>query len=371
MACIAPITIPDKFLASQGLKGAKITVPCGHCVGCAHDRVNDWYVRLHTVHHEYAVVKKQPVWFFTASINPKLWPGMVKSSPGVRDRVTPFVRSWNERLRYLNGGKMPLRFMCSEFGSEGREYISQNGRHRITTGALHFHGLLFGYLPLAKIKSGFEQTHGWIDISRVESEACVRYTVKYATKDYSQKDPLLRSRTFCSPGLGDPSFYFGDGVPTRTVLINGYHYRTPRYLIDQQWINIYGGRNKYFDEFGHSRLVWLNGIKRVEQGLAVDGAFEAALRGGYYDWYLSQYFSKHKPVPTYNYVLKLCELKRVGPGHPLLRQRELNDSDRVWRSTLLEDHSFDTPPKPFVNQFYLTDYERHQTQLSLSLDFET
>lgn len=370
MACICPITIPDKFLASQGLKGAKITVPCGHCVGCAHDRINDWYVRLHTVYKEYES-KGEPVWFFTASIDPNLWPNMTKSSFGVKDRITPFVRSWNERLRYLNGGKMPLRFMCSEFGSEGREYVAQNGQHKITTGALHFHGLLFGYLPLRTIKDGFEQTHGWIDIQRVRSEASVRYIVKYATKDYSERDVLLRARTFCSPGIGDSSFYFGDGAPTRTVLINGFHYRSPRYLIDQQWIKLYGGRQNYFDEFRHSRLVWLNGIKRLESGSTAQKAFEDAVSGGYYDWYLSQYLSKHKPEPTVEYVQKLCDLRRVGPGHPILRQRELNDSYRSWCSALSLDRSFDVSPTPYINQFNLTVYERCKTQLSLSFDFET
>lgn len=371
MPCLCPISIPDKVLSDFGYKGREILVPCGHCIGCAHDKINDWFVRLYTVYQEY-VSKKLPVWFVTVTIDPKLWPGMTKGTPGVKDKVTPWMRSWNERLRYLNDGKMPLRFLCSEFGSEGEKYYDKNGKLRITTGALHFHGFLFGYLPIKKIVDGLSQTHGHVDFDRVRSSACIRYAVKYATKDYSISDPLLRSRTFCSPGLGDPSFYFGTSAPTSHVMINGFHYRCPRYLVEKQWISIYG-RDNFYDADGRSRLVINNAIDRIERLNDWYHLMDCYSASGpeLKVWYRSQFQKQQYNPYDYDKLDKLLSLNRIGPGHPVLRFRQrIQEYDEYCRRMLCDTSFVDHQPiyQTFLNQF---NHEGHQTFLPLSCYLET
>lgn len=373
MSCLCPVSIPDKVLSDFGYKGREILVPCGHCIGCARDKINDWFVRLYTVYQDH-VSKNLPVWFVTVTVDQKLWPGMTKSSPGVKDKVTPWIRSWNERLRYLNDGVMPLRFLCSEFGSEGEKYYDKNGVLRITTGALHFHGFLFGYLPLKRISKGLAETHGHVDFDRVRSAACIRYAVKYATKDYSVSDPLLRSRTFCSPGLGDPSFYFGSSAPTSHVMINGFHYRCPRYLVEKQWINIYGRKN-FFDADGRSRLVIDNAISRIERLLSMNDLMDLYVSSDSLtrSWYKSQFEKLQYDPYDYSKLEKLLSLNRIGPGHPALRFRQKIRDEFSSRDLLLSDHSFveHIPFQTFINQFNSFNYEGDQAFISLSFDFET
>lgn len=368
MACICPISIPDKVLSRFGYKGYSLTVPCGHCVGCARDKINDWFVRLYSVYSDY-VKRGEPVWFVTVTIDPKLWPNMIKDSSGVGDRITPWMRSWNERLRYLNGGKMPLRFLCSEFGSLGEHYVDSHGVTRITTGALHFHGFLFGYLPIKDIQAGLALTHGHVDFERVRSSSCIRYAVKYATKDYSISDPLLRARTFCSPGLGDPSFYFGDSAPTPFVLINGFHYRCPRYLLDKQLLSLYT-KDCFYNAFGRSMVVVENAIHRIQdiERSYKEVHFVKVLGASYMAWYLSKGSLRPRPDYSLQAVYNLLDLRRVGCGHPVLRHEQKVLSDNLFRSVIEEDRSFvnSVSPPVFINQFNLFDHEGHKTFLPLS-----
>lgn len=370
MPCLCPISIPDKVLSDFGVKGQSILVPCGHCVGCAHDKINDWFVRLYTVYQDY-VSRKEPVWFVTVTIDPKLWPGMTKDTYGVRDKITPWIRSWNERLRYLNNDKMPLRFLCSEFGSLGETYRDCHGVVRITTGALHFHGFLFGYLPIKRIQEGLRQTHGHVDFDRVRSAACIRYAVKYATKDYSISDPLLRARTFCSPGLGDPAFYFGNSAPTNFVMINGFHYRCPRYLIEKQWKDLYGKEN-FFDSTGRSRLVISNALDRIEQLRRLNDQLDDYVSRGseFWSWYCWQVQKNQYNPYDYSKLDRLLALNRVGPGHPVLRYREKQANFRLYQSALESDRTFVnySPFVSFQNQF---NDEGHQTFFPLSENLAT
>lgn len=375
MACLCPISIPDKIACEYGFKGANITVPCGHCAECARSRRNDWFVRIWSTYNR-CVAEHIPVWFITISIDPHLWPNMTIDSPGIGDRVTPFIRSWNERLRYLNGGKMPLRFVCSEFGSKGREYIDDRGVARVTIGALHFHGLLFGDLDVYYIRDGLCQTHGWTKFELIKSPKAVRYIVKYSTKDYSIDDPSLRARTFCSPGIGDSSFYFGDSPATPTVLINGYHYRTPRYFVEKQWIRLYGKQN-FLDSKGHSAIVIKNFHDRLEnykRQCEFLSKFTESGDPSVRDYYLSRLPMSN--VASLDRVKVLCSLGLTGPSHPLLRQCARRRNYASFVSTIEADCSFFEREGLFskflhVNQSNLLHYEGFKTLFSLPQDISS
>lgn len=386
MSCIAPIEVLDKPLQKRGLKGATLKVPCGHCVECARDRRNDWFVRLWSMYRRMEELGV-PVWYVTVTIDPKLWPDMRLDSPGIGDRITPFVRSWNERVRYLCGGAMPIRFLCSEFGSKDRDYVDKHGVLRVTTGALHFHGLLFGRLPLDRLLPGLAETHGHMDIDRIRGRAAIRYIVKYSTKDYSIADPKLRARTFCSPGIGDPTYYFGDSPASRIVLINGYHYRTPRYLIEKQWYILYAKRNfsvvnketlraarlASFDCFGRSVFVRENAKRRAD---AYSEAVRSNCQRAVYDpagyrANIDLCLSRPSRILSFEQLCSLRDLRRIGPGHPELRRLSNVRLDERVCSALMRDVSFVSYSpifyKPIKNYFN----ERNQIILSLPLDFPT
>ncbi|QXN75225.1 replication initiator protein [Microvirus mar46] len=386
MNCLAPISIPDKVAARYGFHGRFITVPCGHCSECARDRRNDWFVRLNSVYQRHRELKI-PVWFVTVTINQKLWPGFTVSSSGVEDRVTVFVRSWCERFRYLNNGKMPLRFLCCEFGSENRQYIDSHGRSRISTGALHFHGLIFGRIDWNRISKGLEATHGWIDYSLVRGPECIRYTVKYATKDFSEENPKRRSRVFCSPGIGDPSYYFGDSTPTPIVMVGAFHYRTPRYLIEKQWIYCYSkshftdwssrfalreSRSALTDCFGRFFLVNENAKIRIAMYREQDDFYFQNRHFLYSpDRYVRSYWldrlTDGNCASTYDDVVALCNLKLSGQSHPLLRRRYLENIFYHITDDLYPNINFNN----FNPLTFFTDHERYLSILSLSCDIET
>lgn len=378
MSCLAPISVPDTLLRARGVRDASLIVPCGHCVECARARRNDWFVRLWSVYKRYEALDL-PVWFVTITIDPSLWPNHNKKYDGVDRLVTPFIRSWNERLRYLNDGKMPLRFLCSEFGSSDRDYVDCHGNVRVTTGALHFHGLLFGYLDIKRLQDGFCKTHGYVHFDRIRGPQGIRYVVKYCTKDYSIENPLLRARTFCSPGIGDPTFYFGNTPATDFVIINGFHYHTPRYFKERQWLNIYAfnhqcsigvARKAFYDSFGHNSIVINNAVKRYSIYLdqikrAEFLRYDNPLCDSSYREYRYSSLIDSRSLPLLSDVQSLCSLGKVGPGHPALVYDRKFRLELVSRLLLSSDQSF-VNVKPYFYQ-----HERDQIVIPLSLDFSS
>lgn len=358
--CVAPISVPDKCLTPYGIKGQSMVVPCGHCVECAKRKRNDWFVRIWTTYQEYRR-KHLPVWFVTITIDPKLWPNLNVKNPDVSTRVSPFIRSWNERLRYLNGGKMPLRFLCSEFGHDGKVYKTKDGRTRVAIGALHFHGVLFGKLDVSRISHGLKQTHGTTDFDLIRGPRGIRYVVKYATKDYSIADPRLRARVFCSPGIGDPSFYFGDDLPTRFVLVNGFHYATPRYFLEKQYKRFYG--SAYKDQFGVPRIVIENRKRhllsyfKLRSFVGSLGSCSPCLR----DLLLRKLYGGLTPCKTLEQVTTLAQSFLVGALHPVLAASRRNHLDSAWRNLI----SFDSR---ILNKDFR---EKHQTFVPLPVDLPT
>lgn len=356
MNCLCPITVPDKVLHGFGYKDAKLLVPCGHCAGCAKDRRNDWFVRLWSEYKSHNL----PVWFVTISINPFLWPGLNFTTPGVEHQVTPFIRSWKERFRYLNHGVMPKNFLCSEFGSNGKEYVDTAGNIRITTGALHFHGLIFGNFDVATVGKGLIHTHGYTKFERLRGPECIRYVVKYVTKDYSIDNPLLRARTFCSPNIGDPSYYFGDSPATPFVSINGFHYRTPRYFIDKQWSKIYG-KDSLISDYGMNRFVLSRAWRRIDR---INSFYTMSSEDRYYK-YLHDVRSGSIVQPaSLERVIQLIDLRLTGPSQPTYRFHSLILSNENYVRMLESDRSFSQN-----NPIYLSQpYERSETVVPLSLD---
>lgn len=303
--CLCPISIPDHSLAKFHVR-SELLVPCGHCVECSRNRINDWFVRLYSEYRKREL-NHQSSYFVTVTIDQDLHPGLTVDSYGVSSRVAPWFRSFSERMRYYFRSA-PRRFFCSEFGELGKRYRDWRGRWRTSTGALHFHGFIFEDIPnILEFQSFMAKTHGHLDIVKLTSAAMIRYAVSYAAKDYSIEDPALRARAFVTPGIGDYSYFFNSETypPTSHVLINGYHYRTPRYFITKYYTQEYLSRTNALQRYRD----YLSYMYRAEHRIP----------------FATQ--STSKPA-TPEKIVSLFMENKVGEGHPLIR--------RAWRQYLDE-----------------------------------
>lgn len=312
--------IPDKGLSRFGIRGF-LKVPCGHCVGCSRDRINDWFVRLYSEFHVRDMANL-PSYFVTITIDPDLWPSMTKKNPNVAQSVSAFIRSWSERARYVTGRSL-RRFFCSEFGSADEVYFDRFRNKRITTGALHFHGFIFSDVDMQELQRSLRLTHGYFWYVRMTDTRMVRYAVSYATKDYSEDDPSLRARVFASPNLGNYSFFFGESAPTSYVLINGFHYRTPRYFF-----------NKFY---GAESVVRNSTLSRLRSYLDQTSLIERSGVSSFLDSPLYKGSSDGQILYDYAGILPLYHSNLLSRQHPVIRRHDLNV---LHRETVFEIDSY-------------------------------
>lgn len=351
MPCLCPISIPDKGLAKFHVK-SEILVPCGHCRECQRERVNAWFVRLYS----YYMVREKlslPTYFVTVTIDPRLWPNLTKDKVKDKSEISHFIRTFNERVRYVNGSSV-TRFYVAEFGSLGRLYKDVYGHLRESTGALHFHGFIFSDVNLYELREALRDTHGYLWFTKLTDARLIRYAVKYIFKDLVHDDVVLRPRVFASPGLANADFYFHGQPPTSHVLINGYHYRTPRYFFDK----FYRG-NGISQPDGYSRILTLSRLSRyVECSYGLDLSYSRSTR---------------LPLDL-DTLVRLSLSGSVSVFHPTIQAAYRRCCDSLRRDYSSLSVCWESPDyiqqinQPF-NQFI--NHEGVETFLSLSCDLET
>lgn len=353
MPCLSPISIPDRGLAKFHVR-SEILVPCGHCRECQRERVNSWFVRLYS----YYMVRKRfnlPTYFVTVTIDPTLWPNLTKDKVKEKSEISHFIRTFNERVRYVNGRSL-TRFYVAEFGSLGTLYKDVYGHLRESTGALHFHGFIFDDVNLYELREKLRETHGYLWFTRLTDARLIRYAVKYIFKDLVHDDVVLRPRIFCSPGLANSDFYFHGQPPTTHVLINGYHYRTPRYFFDKYFTKV-----GFSSPDGYSRILTLNRLRRYLSAVYSPAEFQKI---------------DITPPPTLDLLQRMSDSGLVSPYHPELvaLRRRSNDSLRNIGPSIEDVWSIPDFVNDVLNfnlNFKLNYYERAQTLFSLPCDLKT
>lgn len=178
MACYHPsrVMIGRKSLARPGSHvGDRVTVPCGHCLGCRTDQARGWAVRL--VHEGFT---SSPAWFVTLTYRPENIPDNGSLFP--RD-FTLFVKKW----RSTHPGERFSYYVSGEYGD-------LNDRP-------HYHAVLYGAefldkeiltdrhgAPVYRSES-LETTwgHGICEMTGL-NYAAARYVASYVRKKVRQRD---------------------------------------------------------------------------------------------------------------------------------------------------------------------------------------
>lgn len=213
----------DPVVKSNLLNG--IYVPCGHCPECIAARQREWFVKF-SFEDRYWKKLNCNTRFVTLTYNND-------HLPSSREHA---LRDWQAMLKQMRRklGFRPRFFLVSEYG--GRT-------HRF-----HYHFLLFGIPKTVedKVFSAFIldcwNNRGFISAS-VASGKQFNYVSKYVTKDLSLVEDG-EWKDFCTFSKRPPLGFeyaekylraYIDSISGRSLMIDGYHYSTPRYFRDKLW----------------------------------------------------------------------------------------------------------------------------------------
>lgn len=229
-----------------GQEDFKLHVPCGHCDECLKKRQQQWFLRANHVMKRLKLRPEQCL-FCTFSIKPEVYE-QVKEKPYMairrfmdRLRKHPLFREKGPSGRYrYRKVRFPYIFVV-EFadGKRARE------RGLKSTHRMHFHAILFN-CPLYwwQVRDLWESCIGRAWVDPLNSEAGVRYVLKYMTKDckahqyISDIDARKNGRLFVSHGFGrlskeDIKIMRKNMLRSSTswfcVYINNFRYSIPRY----------------------------------------------------------------------------------------------------------------------------------------------
>lgn len=220
----------------------RVSLPCGHCVGCLFDRARDWAYRACVESREH----KQNC-FLTLTYADAYLP---KTADGLPTLAKAELQSFIKRFRSRT--QKNIRYIaCGEYGPQ--------------TLRPHYHAVVFGYdFPDRCRVSGLDKVTGEYFSHDVSAELCslwpvghcsigdfspsaaayvCRYTLKkhygMSPKDKEayyqgrQEEFILTSRR---PGIGQKHFeryYFSDICARDKVYFQGHFFRPPRYYDKQ------------------------------------------------------------------------------------------------------------------------------------------
>lgn len=211
------------FNPKHGYVDMPVTVPCGQCIGCRDDRVNDWATRM--VHEAQFHGLNS---FVTLTYEDAHLP---EHSTVVKAHVQDFIRSLRKRTK-----KKISYFAAGEYGDDGARP--------------HYHIIIFGWdAPDKRKYPGKENlfTSPFLDevwgkgrttTGAVTPDSC-RYTAKYTMKritgklaaaHYGERIPefaLMSKKP--AIGLRWIQKYMGDTYPSDTIIRNGREATPPRY----------------------------------------------------------------------------------------------------------------------------------------------
>lgn len=247
MTCYHPssVIIGRKSLARPGFHvGDRVTVPCGHCLGCRTDQARGWAVRL--VHEGFM---SSPAWFVTLTYRPEKIPDNGSLFP--RD-FTLFAKKW----RSSHPGDRFSYYVSGEYGD-------LNDRP-------HYHAVLFGpeFLDKEKLLDRHgapvyasqtlekEWGNGLVEFTGL-TYAAARYCASYVRKKVRQRDdpdhylrvnPLTGelvsiereyARMSRNPAIGRRWIekYWTDAYPRDFVVMDGRPLKPPRYY--DKWMEAY------------------------------------------------------------------------------------------------------------------------------------
>lgn len=158
--------------------------PCGKCVNCKNNRINQWVFRLKEEQE-----KSCSSYFITLTYDQKNIP---RSKNGYRTLKKSDLQDFFKSLRYFDGktAKVPIRyFACGEYGEMYQRP--------------HYHVIVFNVLNRSSIEQAW--TNGYIDYGTVTTKS-IAYTLKYIDKNGLQKkhsrDDRLPEFQTQSKGIG-------------------------------------------------------------------------------------------------------------------------------------------------------------------------
>lgn len=154
----------------------RITVPCGHCLQCLAKRQQHWFHRAHFIFKKKHL-KPSDCYFCTFTLKPEVY-------EEAREKPYLPIRRFIDRLRKhpsLKGRKLHFDYF---FVVEFADGETARKRGVPSTHRMHYHAIFFGCpLTCQIVRNCWSQFNGYAKVERLKSEAGVRYTLKYMTKD--------------------------------------------------------------------------------------------------------------------------------------------------------------------------------------------
>lgn len=215
MQCISPISLKDPRKKRGSLR---LTVPCGKCGACRHNRRVEWSFRLK---EEYK--NSLNGWFVTLTYNEN---NLRINECGFPTLVKKDIQLFNKRIRKEND---------KHWSEKTRFYIV--GEYGTKTERPHYHGLYFNLHSIVVNNLVNHWNHGTVKIGTI-TEASIHYMTKYhVNKRVIEDDGSERLPEFAmmsrNPGIGksyvDKSGSWNLDNGNVYVMNNGYPQRMPRY----------------------------------------------------------------------------------------------------------------------------------------------
>lgn len=215
MKCISPINLKNP---RKGVSSAIMSVPCGKCGSCRHNRRVDWSFRI-----KQEFLSAISANFLTLTYSDE----NLKYGDGVPSLDKTDVQKFLKRFRKENAKhtKRPLRYYAvGEYGTQ--------------TGRPHYHLCIFNHDMRTLDRLNHLWPLGHTDIGQI-TDASIHYITKYHVnfrKDYEDRAPefALMSRR---PGLGinyvEKNSKWHTENENGYVINNGFKQRMPRYYKDK------------------------------------------------------------------------------------------------------------------------------------------
>lgn len=165
MKCLHPLDIRNPVTNHY------MSVSCGKCPACLHNRQKDWAYRL-MMEDKYS---DNPSYFVTFTFDDTLVPDASLPIELNKKFIYSFMKRFLTNLQYHKVISKPRYFLCGEYGAFGRA---------------HYHCVFFD-IPLSiddfRILLESNWHYGFVDISSV-SDSTMMYVAKYTCKGFFERD---------------------------------------------------------------------------------------------------------------------------------------------------------------------------------------
>lgn len=222
MRCPTPISVPDPDNTSPAIR---ITVPCGKCGACRHNRRADWSFRL-----QQELKTAINAYFLTLTYSDDNLPVTEDGEVTLRKRD---LQLFIKRIRKASKKEWPDEkfryYAVGEYGSE--------------TGRPHYHILCYNTYPLCVNADLCPWYYGHIKVGTVTPQS-IHYVAKYHVnvgEIDGTREPEFATMSR-RPGIGalyvSRAFKWHRENDNYFVVNNGYRQRVPRYYIERLFTKI-------------------------------------------------------------------------------------------------------------------------------------